>query len=163
MHDWETMVRQQLESCAMPSAYRDEIASELAAHLEETYEAALSQGLTEAAALELTLQELESWDALATDIRYAKSEEESMNNRTKGFWLPAMVNLLAAMTLLMLMQRAGMQPRLIWVNAADGKFALVFYFPWLMALPLLGAAGAYLAQRAQAENMACLAAGSHPH
>jgi hypothetical protein len=117
----------------MPSAYRDEIASELAAHLEETYEAALSQGLTEAAALELTLQEVESWDALATDIRYAKSEEESMNNRTKGFWLPAMVNLLAAMTLLMLMQRAGMQPRLIWVNAADGKFAMVFYFPcsWL--------------------------------
>ena len=85
-----------------------------------------------------------------------------MNNRTKSVWLPAMVNLLAAMTLLMLVQRTGMQPRLVWVNAAGGKFAMVFYFPWLVTLPFFGAAGAYLSRRAQGPTLARLAAGLSP-
>ncbi len=85
-----------------------------------------------------------------------------MNNRIKSLWLPAMVNLLAAMLVLMFMQKMGTQPRLVWVDAAGGKFAMTFYFPWLVTLPFFGAAGAYLARRAQGKTLARLAAGLSP-
>jgi hypothetical protein len=162
MPDWRQRIQEHLDVGNLPLKNREEVIQELAAHLEETYAAACSRGMTEAAAVELTQQEVNDWHVLAAKIRHAKSEEEPMNHRTKSFWLPAMLNLLAAMGLLMLMQRMGMQPRLIWIAAAGGQFAMVFYFPWLMTLPLLGAAGAYLARRTQAETMACLAAGLSP-
>ena len=72
------------------------------------------------------------------------------------------MNLLASMLVLMIMQRLDIEPRLIWVHATAGNFAMVFYFPWLLCLPLCGAVGAYLARRAQGERLACLAAGLSP-
>ena len=79
-----------------------------------------------------------------------------MTNRTRTLWLPAAANLLAAMLLLMMMQKLGVEPRLLWVNVIAGKFALVFYFPWLIALPFFGAAGAYLSRLAQGGTFARL-------
>jgi hypothetical protein len=162
MPDWKKLVREHIASSALAAASREEVVSELAAHLEETYEAALLQGMTDAAAVELALQEVSDWRVLAANIHRAKSEEDPMNDRIKSLWLPAMVNLLAAMLVLMLMQKMGTQPRLVWVDAAGGKFAMTFYFPWLVTLPFFGAAGAYLARRAQGKTLARLAAGLSP-
>ncbi len=161
MPDWRKLVQEHLEPHQAP-AHREEVVAELAAHLEETYEALRLQGLTEAAAVVLTLQEVEDWHVLAQKIHRAKSQEGPMNTRTKTLWLPATANLLAAMLLLMLMQKMGTQPRLVWVHAAGGQFAMAFYLPWLMTLPLFGGAGAYLARRARGNTLACLAAGLAP-
>lgn len=147
MPDWKKLVREHIASSALPAASREEVVSELAAHLEEAYEAALLQGLTEKSAVEFTLQEVNDWHALAARIQRARSEENPMNNRIRSLWLPAMANLLAAMSALMVMQKMGEQPRLVWVNTAGGQFAMAFYLPWLMTLPLFGAAGAYIARR----------------
>jgi hypothetical protein len=46
MQDWRDQVRERLESCGLPQVDRKEVVSELATHLEESYEAALSQGRT---------------------------------------------------------------------------------------------------------------------
>jgi hypothetical protein len=161
MPDWNKLVRERLESC--PAPHREEVVAELAAHLEETYEAACSQALTESAALQLTLQEVglqevKDWHVLAEKIRRAKSKEDPMNYRTKALWLPAMVTLLGTSMLLMALQRAGFRPRLVWT----GSVAMFFYWPWLAGLPVLGALGAYLSQRAQGPLRARLAAGLSP-
>jgi len=160
MQNWRTLVRKHLSE-RMTLCDREEVVSELATHLEEAYDHARASGLTERAALAVTLQEVEDWRVLAADICRAKAEGP-MNNRTKSLWLPVMVNLLAASLSLMIMQRMGMQPRLVWVDAGYGKLFLVFYFPWLAALPFFGAAGAYLARRAQGDTLARLAAGLSP-
>jgi hypothetical protein len=160
--DWRARVRDHLQSCGLPQVDREEVVSELATHLEESYEAARSQGLTEEAAADAALQEVNDWRALAAKIRDAKSEEDPMNTRTKSLWLPAMTNLLAAMSALMVMQKMGAQPRLVWVNAAGGQFAMALYLPWLMTLPLFGAAGAYMARRTQGDTLARLASGLSP-
>ena len=161
-HDWRNKVGERLEPCGLPPENHDEVVSEFAAHLAETYDDARSRGLTEAAAVECTLQEVSDWRVLAAHIRRATSREDPMTTRTKSLWLPAMVNLLGAMGLLMLLQKGGLQPRLLWVSAAGGQFAMAFYFPWLITLPLFGAAGAYMARRARASSIACLAAGLSP-
>ena len=160
--DWGKKVRERMVRLNLPPNSKEEVVSELAAHLAETYDAARTHGLVHDAAVALTLQEVRDWRVLANEVSRAKSEENFMTNRTCTLWLPAAANLLAAMLLLMMMQKLGVQPRLLWVNVIEGKFALVFYFPWLIALPCFGAAGAYLSRLAQGGTYARLTAGLSP-
>lgn len=81
-----------------------------------------------------------------------------MNKRTSTLWVPAVLSLLGASLLLMLVERLGFQPREVWV----GRFAMSFYWSWLIALPLFGALGAYLSQRSHGSIAARLAAGLAP-
>lgn len=162
MPDWKAVVSQRMAPLNLPAHSKAEVVAELAAHLEEIYKTARARGLMHEAAVAFTLQEVRNWRVLANNISRAKSQEDFMTNRTRTLWLPAMANLLAAMLLLMMMQRLGVQPRLLWVNAMQGKFALVFYFPWLIALPFFGAVGAYLSRRAQGDTFARLTAALSP-
>lgn len=160
--DWHKKVHEGMVRLNLPANSKEEVVAELAAHLAETYEAARARGLMHDAAVAFTQQEVRSWRVLAHDIDRARSKENFMTNRIRTLWLPAMANLLAAMLLLMVMQRLDVQPRLIWCNAIEGKFALVFYFPWLITLPFFGAAGACLSRCAQGDTFARLTAGLSP-
>jgi hypothetical protein len=53
---------------------------------------------------------------------------------------------------------AGLQLRFV----ARGWATFVVYIPWLLLLPLCGAAGAYLSHRAGGQRRVCLAAGLFP-
>jgi hypothetical protein len=158
MQDWTERIRKHLDAESLPPGNREEVILELAAHLEELYEAARSQGLTEATAVELALQEVNDWHVLAAKIRRAKSKEDPVNDRTKNLWLPGMITLLGASLLLMALQRTGFRPRLVWM----GDVAMLFYWPWLAGLPVFGALGAYLSQRARGPIRTRLAAGLSP-
>jgi hypothetical protein len=158
MPDWKKLVREHIASSALAAASREEVVSELAAHLEEAYEASLLQGLTEKSAVEFTLQEVDDWHALAARIQRARSEENPMNNRTRSLWLPAMANLIVAPGLLMILQKLAVQPRVLWI----GDMAMVLYLPWLVALPIFGALGAFLAKRAHARFVNRLIVGLSP-
>jgi hypothetical protein len=82
----------------------------------------------------------------------------TMNTRTRTFWLPALVSLTAAMACLTISTLSGLEPRFV----ARRWATYVVYIPWLLTLPLCGAAGAYLSRRAGGERRACLAAGLFP-
>jgi hypothetical protein len=157
MPDWKKLVGEHIASSALPAASREEIVSELAAYLEETYEDARSRGLTDAAAVELAAQEVSDWHRLVREISQAK-EENPMNPRTRSLWLPAMVNLVAAPGLLMILQKLAIQPRVLWI----GDMAMVLDLPWLITLPIFGAFGAFLAKRANADSVNRLIVGLSP-
>jgi len=139
MPDWKKLVRERLAMLNLPPSAKNEVIAELAAHLEEIYEEARQTCVTDAAAVELTLREIDNWPVLACNIRRAKAEEESMNYRTKSLLWPSLaVTWLGASLLVMVSQRTDrLQPDLI-----------LFYLPWLATLPLVCAAAAYLAQPA---------------
>lgn len=82
----------------------------------------------------------------------------TMNTRTRTFWVPALVSLTAAMACLTISTLGGLEPRFV----ARGWATYVVYIPWLLSLPLCGAAGAYLSRRAGGERWASLAAGLFP-
>jgi len=109
--DWKEIVRQRLP---LPSSAQEAI-PEIAAHLEETYDDALAEGLTAPAAIKFTLQQVEDWRALRKSICRAKSKEGPMNPRTKTLWLPALAVLFAAGLALVLLDRAAVLQRLIWI------------------------------------------------
>ena len=142
MPDWDKAITEHLGL----KEIRAEVVRELAAHLEESYDNRRSHGLSEPNALAETLAELDDCGPLSAAIRGRNSEEDRMNYRTRTLWLPAMITLLGASLSLMILQKTGFRPNLIW----KGPIAVLFYVPWLASLPFVGAAGAYLAQRAHA-------------
>ena len=109
--DWKEIVRERL---LLPSSAQEAI-PEIAAHLEEIYENALGEGLTAPAAIEFTLQQVEDWRALRKSICRAKCKEGPMNPRTKTLWLPVLAALFAVGLVLVLLDRAAVLQRLIWI------------------------------------------------
>jgi hypothetical protein len=122
MPDWKKIVRERTSSPNSPLKLNEDVISELAAHLEETYELAQSRGLHAATALERTLQEV-NWHVLAADIHRAKSEEFPMNHRTKTVWLPGIAILFLAGLLLMFTGSAPPLPQLPWIAGVAMLFA----------------------------------------
>jgi len=89
----------------------------------------------------------------------AATEARHLNQRTRSLWLPALTTFFGASLSLMLCQLSGMRPHILWV----GEHAVVwFYWPWLLTLPIFGAAGARLSQRAHGPVVARVAAGLSP-
>jgi hypothetical protein len=158
MPDWKKLVAENLDGRKIDRFERDDIVWEIAAHLEETYIEIRSHGLSEHEAEKITLQEVGDWHVLANEIHRAKAQEGRMNERTRRIWLPGMITLLGASLSLMVLQRTGYRPNLIW----RGPIAVMFYWPWLACLPITGAAGAYLAQRAHAPVKTRLAVAASP-
>lgn len=157
MPNWNKEIRQHLVGMNLPPDMTEEIIAELASHLEETYDSARSQGLDAAAALKVTRQGIEDWRVLARNVTRAKGEN-SMNHRTKRFWLPALITLLGVSAALALIEYIGIQPLVVWV----GSEPLRLDWAWIATLPAFGGMGAYLSRRAGATALARLAAGLAP-
>ncbi len=69
-----------------------------------------------------------------------------MNDRVKQLWLPGFLTFLLSTCLLALNQIFGPKP---WALMKVGQLPMVLFFiPWLLSLPLVGAVGAYLSCRA---------------
>jgi hypothetical protein len=160
MRDWRKRVRERLDSCGLPPAIHEEVVSELADHLEETYEDARSRGLTDSAAAELALQEVTDWGVLAANIRRATSREDGMNYRTKSLWLPGLASFAAASLFLLVLTQISLQPQfLVRLNSGLGRS---FFIGWLLAQVLFGGLGAFLSRRAGGTRTARIVAGEFP-
>jgi hypothetical protein len=160
MRDWEAVVGQHLAGLALEPAESAEVIAELAAHLAETCEELRRQGMTEKEAEKRTLSQVEDWSKLSRLIQTARTKENVMTNRVKQFWFPALVTLLLSMGLLMLIQVFGPSPWTVsrksgWTFVAP---VAVIYLPWLLSLPVIGAIGAYLSNRAGGSRRAVLSA-----
>ncbi len=164
MPDWQALVRSQLDGLALQPHERAEVIEELAAHLEETFEGARRQGFAEQDAAQRCLSEVKDWRALRRRIQAARTMENIMTNRVKQFWLPSLLTLLLSMGLLALIQIFGPHP---WMVARHSGWSLVapvavVYIPWLLSLPLIGAMGAYLSNRAGGSQRAVFSSTVFP-
>ncbi len=144
MPDWKKLVREGSTGASSPEM-PEPVMDELAAHREDSYEEARSRGLTNEAAFESTLQEVNDWHVLAAEIQRATREENSMNNRTKTFWLPALTAFVLASLFQLALTRIGAQPQsLVRLTSGLGPW---LYAGWLLAQILCGAAGGFLSRR----------------
>jgi hypothetical protein len=152
MRDWEALVERHLTGLALAPAERAEVIAELAAHLEERCEELRGQGMTEEESLRRTFSEVNDWQDLRQRIQTAKTKENIMSKRVKQLWLPSLLTFVLAMSLLALIQIFGPKPWMVgWNSRSRWTFvapAVMVYLPWLLSLPLIGAMGAYLSNRA---------------
>lgn len=82
-----------------------------------------------------------------------------MNHRVKALWLPGALTISLSSILLGFLQRVLPQPHVFWLWR--GSF-VVLYWQWLLCLPLVGALGAYLSQRADGGPVERALAASFP-
>jgi hypothetical protein len=146
MADWLRFVRQRLSGLALDSTEREEVHAELAAHLEESYEAFRNEGVADHEAVQRTLAQCGAWKDLQQGIYSVRRGKDTMTNRVKQLWLPGLLTFALSMGLMELAQRFG--PRPIILDLDRGTPVLMFYISWLLILPLAGALGAYLSKRA---------------
>lgn len=144
MPDWRSMVRQHLAASRMDPEEREEVAVELASHLEEVYEDHRVNGFSAAEAARRASSEVRDWRVLARRIRHARRQEGAVNHRTMSIWIPGLVSLTLASGSLALLQLWGVRPHIWWTRSG---LALLFYIPWLLAQPVFGAVAAYMSRR----------------
>lgn len=162
MPDWRGIVRAKIERLPLPIEQKEEIAAELASHLEEVYEQQRQLGYPESQAYQNALGEVSNWTELTRRIHQAKREEPIMSDRTKQLWLPGLASFWAAVIC-----DAALQ----WLGFGQEKTALrlgVYRLPggdygvWLAAAFACGALGAYLSRRAGGGRSVRLFSGLFP-
>ena len=150
MRDWGNDVSRKLADSKLSAAEREEIARELAGHLEDLCAAACSNGQGEGAGAQRAAAELHEDKHLGAHLYRARKENSmNMNDRTKRLWLPGMTILLVSAASLTIFQIAGLRPyfQTVWFRGDSMTphsvySYLTIYVPWLCLLPFLGAASA---------------------
>lgn len=154
MPDWEAFVCSQLTDLALAPEERADVIAELATHFDETFEELRRKGLNEADATRRARNEVQDWHDLQRRIQAARMKEKTMSNRITQLWLPGLLGFVLSMGFLALFQIFGPKP---WILAWGGHAPVaMFYIPWLLSLPLVGAMGAYLSHRAGGSQRAVL-------
>lgn len=154
--DWNAIVRERIGSLQLDRVQEEEIACELAGHLEEVYEGLCAKGLCKSEALDRSLREV-NWRQLSQRIQSAKKGGVYMNNRTKQFWIPAFASLAISEGVLLLVTivvRSDLRISMMGPKAT--------YIPWLLSLVIAGASGAYLSRRGGSGWRTLLAASLFP-
>jgi hypothetical protein len=113
MPDWKKLVRQRLSGLALDSTEKEEVHSELAAHLEESYDTFRSAGLAEHEAVQRTLAQSGDWKGLQREIDSTRSGKD-MTNRVKQLWLPSLVTLIVSMILLPALEWLWTEPSFLF-------------------------------------------------
>jgi hypothetical protein len=143
VRDWGALVERRLAGLALEPEERAEVIAEVAAHLEDTCEAMLRQGMTEEEAVRRALSQAGDWQNLQRKILAAKRREQIMEKRIRQLWIPGFLTLILSMLFLTALYRLGLRARLVW----SGPNAILLYTPWLAGLPFFGALGAYISSR----------------
>lgn len=163
MPDWQQLVRQRLSGLVLDLSEKEEVHAELAAHLEESYEVLLREGVSEPEAIRRALSIAGEWQDLRRRIQAARRKGNNMTDRVRQLWLPGFLTLFTSMSLLMLIGFFGPRPPNFYpIDAYNVSFQLrawsviapvaVVYVPWLLTLLLIGGSGAYLSHRAGASQ-----------
>src|SRR6266576_3168395 len=156
--DWEELVRPKLAGLAIEPREKREVIEELAAHLEESYQALLKEGAPDQAAFHRVLSQVTNWRDLQRKVFIAKRSGHVMQKRLHQLWIPGFLTLILSMLFLATSQKLGFQLRII----GSGTNTIFFCVPWLLSLPFFGALGAYLSSRAGVRGEPCCLRASFP-
>jgi hypothetical protein len=154
MPDWQKHVRRNLAPRRCGPENWEEISAELAAHLEEAFEACRCEGLSELQAVERTLERVPDWRDLQQRIRRAKNGGPTMEERCYRLWIPGFAGFALSTTVLLAVENRAFPPR---IDALSGQ-----YVWWLLSLPCWGALAASLSSRAGASRCTALLASLFP-
>jgi hypothetical protein len=152
--DWRKLVAEKFNGTSLPPLQRQEIAAELASHLEELCEEQRTHGMPESEAVERALSEVFDWNELAQRIRRVKREEGIMNDRTRQLWLPGLATFSAAMICELALGGGALSGESLFYSHTK-QF---MYASWLVAQLCCGAVGAFLSRRAGGNRSARIAA-----
>ena len=143
MTDELELIKARLGTLGLGTCREEEILRELSEHLADHAAALEARGVVPDDAAREALDTVSNWPELRNEILSAETEEANMNYRTKALWLPALCTFTLSMGLLAILQVSGLRPSFfLW-----SRF-IPIHIPWLIALPMIGAIGAFWSMRA---------------
>jgi hypothetical protein len=151
MPDWKQIVRQNLRVLAVCPP---EFTEELAAHLEDSYEASVRGGAPPEAAFQHTMGQIEGRCRIWLVMRFL--QEEFMTGLIRKAALPGLLTSAAACVLYWALALAHISPKVMWL--AGGLSPLW----WWCLLPVWGALGALLSRRNGGSRLQRMAASLFP-
>jgi len=151
MPDWKQIVLKKLRVSGFCSP---EFTEELAAHLEDSYEALRCEGLPAEAALQRTLGQIEGGCRVRLGMRFL--QEEFMTGFIPKVVLPGVLTAAAAGFFYWALALDHIPPKVIWL--AGGQLPAW----WWRLLPICGALGALLSQRNGGSRLQRMAASLLP-
>ena len=140
MPDWREIVAVNLGRVRLSPPTRQEVIAELAAYMEDSYEADLNRGTEPADAESAVLSTAGNWELLRRAVN--QTREDSMS-RNRTLWLPGLAALGIGMVVQATLARFGPRP-MVWTFS---NTALIIQWWWIASLPFAGAAAAYLCRR----------------
>lgn len=164
MDNWEALVSSRLGSVRLCAEAEREVVRELASHFSEIYDDARARGASEGSARDQALDSVRDWRRLARDVRREKETLMTMTPFRRRVILPGLVAVLLsaiALTITSVLHRMGNQQVFHPIPMNYGLYA-VFNLPWLISLPVAGAAGAWLSRRAGGSAWQRLTAAMFP-
>lgn len=164
MSDEQELIKARLGKLGIAPHREEEILRELSEHLEDEAAVLEARGVTREDAVQDALGSVSDWSVFRSEIVAAETAEDNMNYRTKVLWLPALGALTLSSVLLAVFQYAGLVPRFYWSSATAQSMQPFYtiYLPWLVALPVVGAATALWSQHAGGEPVHRLLAALSP-
>jgi hypothetical protein len=151
MPDWKQIVRKNLRVLGMCSP---EFTEELAAHLEDNYEALLCEGLPTEVAFHHTMDQIEGRCRVWLVMRFL--QEELMTGFIRKVALPGLLTSAAACFFYWTLALDHIRDKVIWL--VGGQLPLW----WWCLLPICGALGALLSQRNRGSWLQRIAASLLP-
>jgi hypothetical protein len=152
MPDWKQIVRQNLRVLAVCPP---EFTEELAAHLEDSYEASVRGGALPEAAFQHTMGQIEGRCRIWLVMRFLQ-EEFIMTGLIRKAALPGLLTSAAACFLYWALALAHIPPKVMWL--AGGQLPLW----WWCLLPICGVLGALLSRRNRGSRLQRIAASLLP-
>ena len=152
VRDWEAAVRRGLG--APYAAAHPDVVGELAGHLEEVYEDLTRRGASPPEAERQALAQVSDWIRLRKNLERAREGDSMKNEQIRAVWLPGLLSTIIGFGLLRAILAFGalpwwiLQGRLSDFIPALGREMWLFVIPWLVVLPLAGAAGSFTSWRA---------------
>ena len=151
MPNWKQIVPKKLRVLGICSA---ELTEELAAHLEDSYEALRCEGLPAEVAFQHTIGQIEGRCRVWLVMRFL--QEELMSGFIPKVVLPALLTATAARLFYWALALAHISPAVLWL--IGGRLPTW----WWCLLPLCGALGALLSQRKGGSRLQRMAASLLP-
>jgi hypothetical protein len=158
MPDWRNLVAERLTGVALGPQEKAGVIAELAAHLEDVYEALHRQGITEDEATRRALAQVDDWRALRHEIALSKGRRPFMQKRLWQVWVPGFLTMILSMLALAAVRALGFQPRVV----SGGSNPALLYTAWVLSLPLFGALAAYISSRAGGSRQTAVFAAAFP-
>jgi len=151
MPDWKQFVRKHLPILTVCSP---EFTEELAAHLEDSYEALLCEGLPEEVAFQYTIGQIEGRCRVWLVMRFL--QEDLMTGFIREVALPGLLTSAAACFFYRALELDHIRHKVIWL--LGGQLPLW----WWCLLPICGALGALLSRRNGRSRLQRIAASLFP-
>lgn len=164
MRDWESLVGGRMGGLKLCAETRHDVVRELASHFEDIYDEARERGASDEQAGEHALNSVHDWSRLARDVQKEKENVMTTTPFRRCVVFPGMLALVLsamAMWTTSMLFRSGAQ--YVFHVIGDPRTYFAFNLPWLIALPIAGAAGAWMSWWYGGTSRQRLLAAIFPH